>query len=36
MCVRQIQGYLLELCGTEVSRDLISTITDLVLEEVAQ
>lgn len=36
MSVREIQGHLLELYGTEVSPDLISTITDEVLEEVAQ
>jgi transposase-like protein len=35
MTVREIQGYLLELYGTEVSPDLISTITDEVMEEVA-
>ena len=36
MSVREIQGHLLELCGTEVSPDLVSTITDEVLEEVTQ
>lgn len=36
MSVREIQGHLLELYGTQVSPDLISTITDEVLEEVAQ
>jgi len=36
MSVREIQAHLLELYGTEVSPDLISTITDEVLEEVAQ
>lgn len=36
MSVREIQGHLLELYGTEVSPDLISTITDEVREEVAQ
>jgi transposase-like protein len=36
MSVREIQGHLLELYGTEVSPDLISTITDEVLEEVTQ
>lgn len=36
MSMREIQGHLLELCGTEVSPDLISSITDEVLEEVAQ
>ena len=36
MSVREIQGHRLELFGTQVSPDLISTITDEVLEEVAQ
>jgi transposase-like protein len=36
MSVREIQAHLLELYGTEVSPDLISTITDEVMEEVAQ
>ena len=36
MSVREIQAHLLDLYGTEVSPDLISTITDEVLEEVAQ
>jgi transposase-like protein len=36
MGVREIQGHLLELYGTGVSPDLISTITDEVLEEVTQ
>ena len=36
MSVREIQGHLLELYGTQVSPDLISTITDEVLEEVTQ
>lgn len=36
MSVREIQAHLLELYGTEVSHDLISTITDEVLEEVTQ
>lgn len=35
MTVRDIQEHLTELYGTEISRDLISTITDAVLEEVA-
>lgn len=34
MTVREIQGHLLEIYGTEVSPDLISTVTDGVLEEV--
>ena len=36
MTVREIQGHLLELYGTQVSPDLISTITDEVLDEVTQ
>jgi putative transposase len=36
MSVREIQAHSLELYGTEVSHDLISTITDEVLEEVTQ
>ncbi|MDK6080629.1 transposase, partial [Massilia varians] len=36
MSVREIQGHLLELYGTEVSPDLISTITDEVMDEVTQ
>ena len=34
LTVREIQGYLLESYGTEVSPDLISTVTDGVLAEV--
>jgi len=34
MTVREIQGHLLELYGTEVSPDLISRVTDAVVEEV--
>jgi transposase-like protein len=34
MTVREIQGRLLELYGTEVSPDLISRVTDAVLDEV--
>jgi putative transposase len=34
MTVREIQGHLLELYGHEVSAELISTITDEVMEEV--
>ena len=34
MTVRDIQAHLGELYGTEISRDLISTITDAVLEDV--
>jgi putative transposase len=36
MTVREIQGYLLELYWLEVSPDLISTVTDAVLETVAE
>ncbi|WP_139217179.1 IS256 family transposase [Collimonas sp. OK607] len=36
MSVREIQAHLLELYGLQVSPDLISTITDEVLDEVAQ
>ena len=36
MIVREIQGHLLELYGLEVSPDLISTVTDAVLETVAE
>lgn len=36
MSVREIQAHLLELYGTEVSPDLISTITDEVMDEVGQ
>jgi putative transposase len=34
MTVRDIQSHLTELYGTEISRDLISTMTDAVLEDV--
>jgi Transposase, Mutator family len=34
--VREIQGHLLDLYGLEVSPDLVSTITDAVLETVAE
>lgn len=34
MTIRDIQEHLHELYGTEISRDLISTITDAVLEDV--
>src|SRR5215204_360915 len=34
MTVRDIQEHLFELYGTEISSDLISTITDAVLEDV--
>jgi putative transposase len=36
MSVREIQGHLQEIYGIEVSPDLISTVTDAVLEEVAE
>ena len=35
MTVREIQGFLAEIYGTEVSPDLISTVTDAVMAEVA-
>jgi putative transposase len=35
MSVREIQGHLEEIYGTEVSPDLISQVTDAVLDEVA-
>jgi putative transposase len=34
MTVREIQGHLLDIYGTEISPDLISTVTDSVVEEV--
>ena len=36
MTVREIQGQLAELYGTEVSPDLISRVTDGVLDEVRE
>jgi putative transposase len=33
MTIREIQGHLHELYGIDVSRDLISAVTDAVLEE---
>ena len=36
MTVREIQGHLAELYGDEVSPDLISAVTDAVLEEVTE
>ncbi|MBG0792639.1 IS256 family transposase [Methylocystis sp. H62] len=36
MTVREIQGHLLELYGLEVSPNLVSTITDAILETVAE
>ena len=35
MSVREIQGHLRELYGIDVSPDLVSTVTDVVLDEVA-
>lgn len=34
MSIRDIQGHLLEIYGTEVSPELISSVTDKVVEEV--
>ena len=36
MTVREIRGHLDELYGIDVSPDLISAVTDVVLEEVAE
>ena len=36
MSVREIQGHLVEIYGIDVSPDLISTVTDAVLETVAE
>jgi putative transposase len=36
MTVREIQGHLVEIYGLDVSPDLISTVTDAVLETVAE
>ena len=36
MTVREIQGYLAELYGIEVSPDLISAVTDAILDEIAE
>ena len=36
MTVREIRGHLEELCGIEVSPDLISAVTDAVLEAVGE
>ncbi len=36
MTVREIQGHLRELYGIDVSPDLVSTVTDAVLEQVAE
>ena len=34
MTVREIQGFLAEMYGVEVSPDLISTVTDAIVAEV--
>ena len=34
MTVREIQGHLQEMCGTEVSASLISSVTDAGMDEV--
>jgi putative transposase len=36
MSTREIQGHLRELYGIEVSPDLVSAVTDAVLDEVAE
>ncbi len=36
MSVREIQGHLRELYGIEISPELVSTVTDAVLDEVAK
>src|SRR5215211_9096749 len=36
MSVREIQGHLRDLYGIEVSPDLVSAVTDAVLEEIAE
>ena len=36
MTVREIQGHLMEIYGLDVSPDLISTVTDAVLETVGE
>ncbi|MDR9176872.1 hypothetical protein FEP12_05319 [Burkholderia multivorans] len=36
MSVREIQGFVLEMYGIEVSPDFISTVTDAVLDEVRE
>jgi putative transposase len=35
MSTREIAGHLLELYGVEVSPDLVSAVTDAVLDEIA-
>jgi len=36
MSVREIQGFLLEMYGIEVSPDFVSTVTDAVIDEVRE
>lgn len=36
MSVREIQGFLLEMYGVEVSPDFISTVTDAMIDEVRE
>jgi putative transposase len=36
MTVREIQGHLADLYGLDVSPDLISAVTDAVLDEIAE
>ena len=36
LSVREIQGHLAEFYGIEVSPDLISAVTDAILDEVAE
>ena len=36
MSVREIQGHLRDLYGVDVSADLVSAVTDAVLEEIAE
>ena len=36
MSVREIQGHLRDLYGIDVSPDLVSAVTDAVLEEIAE
>src|SRR4051794_26312737 len=36
MTVREIQGHLAELYGIDVSPDLISAVTDAILDEIAE
>lgn len=35
MSTREFAGHLLDLCGVEVSAELISTVTDVVRDEMA-